>query len=107
MLSLTDLKGNYIIVCRTLREAGFLFDRLCRYCSDKRLNFKCIKRIPSEIIIFEQQAKIRFIPEVRLYEATRGWHGKSIYSCPIEKLLDEYDREQAEFDFNDAMWEMR
>ena len=98
--------GNYIVLCKTAQQCKLLLDRLAQYYRDKNSTMRYTKRRLSELVIYDEFTKIRFVPEVKSSEAIRGFHGKLINGNRLERMLDNYDREQREIEWYEAMLEV-
>lgn len=81
--------NEYIVVCNTIRDANLLADRFVDWqtkinCPPSRTFYK----MSTFIVEFGTANRFRFVPQRKMYEATKGFYGSYLSGYTLDKALD-------------------
>lgn len=96
------IHSRYLVVCHSLKEADYLFNRYRAYCRDKNIESRFTKAGVREARIYDPPAVLRFVSynSENEFASMRGYNNSQIiYGSRLEKFLDEYVREINEAEF--------
>jgi len=102
----TNVRDEYLIVCRTEGEALYLLTRLATYLNDRYMTGLRIRKHHLSITAIDPQLRIRFVSKAKAYEACRGFHGTIKTAYEVDKFLAPLERERAEYEITSRFYQV-
>jgi hypothetical protein len=85
--------NDYIVICNTIRDANLLANRFVDWqtkigCAPDRIFYKMGIFIVEFGISICNLDRFRFVPQSKMYEATKGFYGSYLNGYTLDKALD-------------------
>ena len=81
-----------IVICNTLRDAVLLLERFCKIAVDMKQEPLRVDKRKNRLEVLVGDTHYHFVPQGRLYEATKGRFGcKYVNGYRLGLLMDQYE----------------